>query len=87
MEQASQLRGQIDSLPDGVVKDHMSQALAQLESEISLVGGDINMGGPSQDWGTEAQSDKGLKVGMTWEIKVILQGRRDGPQQLILKVS
>jgi hypothetical protein len=36
LEQAQKMRQQIEGLPDGVVKTHMSSALRQLEQEVGI---------------------------------------------------
>lgn len=67
MEQAIQLRKQIDQLPDGSVKQHMSNALAQLEREIGMSIPSAQQGGGGA--GSAMDTDSGsLKV-------VVLKGQ------------
>lgn len=69
VQQASQLRIQIDGLPDGPIKVHMSKALAQLEAELG-------MSTTTTAGGGAAAEEAG---GSSWELKVVVQ--RGGESQ------
>lgn len=68
VQQASQLRTQIDGLPDGPIKVHMSKALAQLEAELGM---------PTTTAGGGAAAE--AAGGLSWELKVVVQ--RGGESQ------
>jgi hypothetical protein len=74
IEQAIQLRKQIDQLPAGTVKQHMSKALTQLEREIGMTVTSTQQGGSSSamDTGSATLKVVVLKGGaqQTFEFKV-----------------
>lgn len=78
--QAKELRQQIDKLPSGAVKDHMSKALRQLEGELGMpVPSSASVASSRSEGGGGGEGDH------TWELKINVEdGGRS--QSFVLKV-